>query len=221
MTVNCLEFRRAVGADPNHASAEALAHRAQCPACEKYAQEMQRLNGLIKRALEVPVRAERKAANNTRWYAMAASMVLAIGIGATFLFLSYSGPSLAKDLAKHIEHERGELTSTERRISSELVDGTLRAKGMHLAHPVDDVSYVQSCPIRGESVPHLIVQTGNGPVTVMILPKESTDKTARFDENGYRGVLVPLQRGSLAVLAGDDATIDTVAEKMKSAIAFD
>ena len=220
--MDCLEFRRTLGADPNHVSPEASAHRAQCAGCEKYAQEMLRLNGLIKRALEVPVRsAPKQKSIATRWYAMAASLVAAVGLAGAVWFLGYSEPSLASAVAKHIEHERSALSPTESRIASELIDGALRAKGMHLAQPMSDVSYVQSCPLRGDFVPHLVVQTPQGAVTVMILPKEPIEQTTRFEENGYRGVLVPMQRGSMAVLANDDATVDSVARKVKSAIAFE
>ena len=49
--MNCLEFRRAVGAEPHRITADAKAHMGECPTCAKYAQEMQRLDGLIKRAI--------------------------------------------------------------------------------------------------------------------------------------------------------------------------
>jgi hypothetical protein len=50
-------------------------------------------------------------------------------------------------------------------------------------------------------VPHLVVQTAMGPITVMVLVHDSVSK-APFDEEGYRGVIVPVPgHGSLAVLA--------------------
>jgi hypothetical protein len=220
--VNCLEFRRTLGADPNHMSPESSAHRAECPACEKYAQEMLRLNGLIKRALEIPVRSERKAPTvRTRWYAMAASVVLAIGLGGVFLFLSYSKPSLANDVAKHVEHEKFTLTPTETRISAELVNGALRAKGMLLTQPLENVSYAESCFLRGDLVPHFVVQTETGPVTVMIMPKETVKTATPFEEDGYRGILLPMRRGSMAVISSDLTTANSVADKVKSAIAWE
>lgn len=221
--MNCLEFRRAVGADPNYSSAEALAHRAQCPACEKYAQEMLRLDALIKRALEIPVRASsRKAsASPQRWLALAASVVLVIGFGAAFWFLSYAPPSLADAVVAHLNHEPDAMSPSEARISAEQLNAALKTKGMHLDKPLDNVSYVQSCLIRGDFVPHLVVQTARGPVTVILLPKESVSGAQKFEEQKYRGVLIPMTRGSFAVVATDPALVDSVADVVKSTISVD
>ena len=74
------------------------------------------------------------------------------------------------------------------------------------------VSYARSCRFRGRMVPHLVVQTEMGPVTVMVLVHESVAKPVPFDEQGYRGVIVPVPgHGSLAVLArGQDADLNAV-----------
>ncbi len=230
--MNCLEFRRAIGADPNDASAESLAHRTECATCAKYAQEMLRLNGLIKRALDVPVRpvksvtmkgVTRSSPERTqrmRWYATAASFLFLVGVGGALWFLGYPRASLASDVVAHIAHEPQALTITASRVSAELLDGALRAKGMHLVKPMNDVSYLQSCVIRGKLVPHLVVQTDRGPVTVIILPQENIPGPERFDEQQYHGELVPMEHGSMAVIANDSSIVDTVAKKVRESIAW-
>jgi len=223
MIVNCLEFRRALGADPNHISAEAQAHRAECPTCEKYAQEMLRLNGLIKRALEVPVPLgqplQMPVRIQPRWYAIAASILVALSvtIGALW-FVGYPRESLASDVVKHMAHEPHAMTLSQARVSAELLDGALKAKGLRLSQPMDDVSYLQSCFIRGRFVPHLVVQTERGPVTVLLLTSERVEQTERFDEQQYHGVLMPASWGSVAVVATDAAVIDAVAEKARTVV---
>jgi hypothetical protein len=225
MTVNCLEFRRALGADPNHANAESLTHRAACPACEKYAQEILRLNGLIKRALEVPVPEAQPlpipVRTQPRWYALAASILLALSatIGALWL-AGYPRESLAMDVVKHMAHEPQAMTPTQARVSAELLAGALKAKGLQLSQPMDDVSYLESCLIHGHFVPHLVVQTARGPVTVLLLTEEKIQSTERFDEQQYHGVLVPMPRGAMAVIATDASVVDLVAEKISGAVGF-
>jgi hypothetical protein len=45
------------------------------------------------------------------------------------------------------------------------------------------------------------VQTPSGPVTVMVLVHESVSRPTQFDEQGYRGTIVPMPgHGSIAVL---------------------
>jgi hypothetical protein len=82
------------------------------------------------------------------------------------------------------------------------------------------ISYAQSCWFRGRYVPHLVVQTPDGPVTIMVLPDEESDRRVAFAEQGYHGVLVPTQRGSLAVLARDDRDLDAVVNQALAAIAY-
>jgi hypothetical protein len=66
------------------------------------------------------------------------------------------------------------------------------------------VSYAASCAFRGHRVPHLVVQTPSGPVTVMVLVHESVSRPTQFDEQGYRGTIVPMPgHGSIAVLMQD------------------
>jgi hypothetical protein len=220
--VNCLEFRRALGADPNHAGAESLAHRSACAACEKYAQEMLRLNGLIKRALEIPVPTKREiaiTAPRANWYAMAASVLLVLGatIG-TLWFLGYPRQSLAAAVVNHLAGEPAAMTATQSRVSAQLLDGVLRAKGLHLVKPMDAVSYLQSCEIRGHIVPHLVVQTDRGPVTVLLLTEEKIAAIQRFDEQQYHGILVPMTHGAMAVIATDASIVESVAAQVKAAV---
>jgi hypothetical protein len=74
------------------------------------------------------------------------------------------------------------------------------------------VSYANSCGFRGHQVPHLVLQTEAGPVTVMVLVHERSPKPVEFDEQGYRGVIVPVPgHGSLAVLTrGSSTDIETI-----------
>jgi hypothetical protein len=74
------------------------------------------------------------------------------------------------------------------------------------------VSYASSCSFRGHTVPHLVVQTELGPVTVMVLTHETIRSAMRFNEQGYRGVIIPVRgHGSLAVLErGPDTDIKAV-----------
>ena len=53
--MECLEFRRAAGADPLHVSVEAAAHRDGCPKCAEFLRQTLVLDERILAALRVPV----------------------------------------------------------------------------------------------------------------------------------------------------------------------
>lgn len=225
--MNCQEFRRALGADPNLDSVETRAHIASCPACEQYAQEMLRLNGLIKRALTVPAPEQKQfvapigggAQSMSSWYAMAASIVLAVAVVLSVIwFAGFPRESIASQVVAHLAHEPYAMTPTEARVSAEVLDGALQAKGLKLAEPMNDVSYVQSCVLRGHFVPHLVVQTEQGPVTVMLLVEEQINEAERFVEAQYQGVLVPTKKGGMAVIADDVMLAERVADRVQAAI---
>jgi succinyl-CoA synthetase beta subunit len=95
---------------------------------------------------------------------------------------------------------------------------------MHLSGEAGAVSYASSCEFRGHVVPHLVVQTAQGPVTVMVLVHEAAAKEVQFDERGYRGVIVPLAgHGSIALLMrSSDArmNVEEVAARVREAIVW-
>jgi hypothetical protein len=108
--------------------------------------------------------------------------------------------------------------------SSKLQD-VLRDSHVRLAAGAGMVSYANSCEFRGHQVPHLVIQTEAGPVTVMVLVHEPVSKPVQFDEQGYRGVIVPVAgHGSLAVLtrgpATDIKTVEEIAHRVLDSIVW-
>jgi hypothetical protein len=92
--------------------------------------------------------------------------------------------------------------------------------GIRLKPDAMHVSYASGCQFRGHVIPHLVVQTGRGPVTVMVLADETAHgKPERFDEGGYRGVVVPAPRGALVVL-GQDGDVKSVAATVLDALDY-
>jgi hypothetical protein len=193
---------------------------------------MLHLDKLIGRALHVPVKLKPvplSEANNiatlptrpriARWYAMAASVsiILCSAIGAVWL-LSYSPETLAHDVAQHMRHEPDAMTPSEARVATQLLDEVLKAKGLQLTQPLRNVSYLETCLIRGHFVPHLVVQTDQGPVTVLLLTEETVNEKRNFDEQEYHGVLMPGARGALAVIASDTALVESVAAQVNAAV---
>ena len=232
--MNCSELRREIGADPNHASPASLEHRASCEACERYAQEMLRFDALLRRAMSVPV-PEKSAAGTVRaigsrgtgvtrqrprWFAMAASALLSLGIVVGILLVGTSQTTLAKDIVAHIEHEPFALRSTDLRVEAQELETLLRAKGLRLLKPIDNISFLNDCPFRGGLAPHFVVQTNTGPITVILMMDVQTDNRRAFDEGGFHGVLAPLGKGSLAVLANETNLIDDVVNQVQSSIAW-
>jgi len=203
--MNCLEFRRAAGADPQHLESDALEHARTCAACARYHAEILELDARIARALAVPVPdAGARTANSShhprrqRLFAIAASLLLAIGVG-TAGWLLFPRESLAAEVVGHMREEP-QAWMPHPPVAEALLDAVLKRSGARFSAAPGPLTYVQSCWFRGHYVPHLVLKTDSAPVTLMLLRHESVKARTEFDEGGYRGVLLPVGRGSVAVL---------------------
>lgn len=231
--MNCLEFRRAAGADPEHLGAEALAHRDACPQCAQYLQSIRHLDATIFKALNVSVEPQpamtrtapprvaqavrASLGNRNRWYALAASVAGGVAIGA-LLWASGSRDALAKDAVQHMAHESKSMVVTRVPADPAQVRDVLARDGVRLRSNPGLVTYVMSCSFRGHEVPHLVVQTAEGPVTVLVLRDEKVSRARKFHEQGYAGTIEPSGPGSIAVIGGTDEQVREAVERLDDSL---
>jgi hypothetical protein len=225
--MECLEFRRAAGADPCHLDAGAEAHRDGCPRCAEFLRQTLALDEKVLAALRIPVpevgarpwrpsAAVRPLVDHRRWLALAASIVGGVAIGS-LLWVSSPRESLATALVEHMDHEP-EALGAETPADPARVERVLGRGGIRLKPGIGAVSYANTCPFRGRRVPHLVVQTDAGPVTVIVLGNEKVEAPVRFDEQGYSGTIMPAGPGSIAVVGTAHANLDQVAGQVLAAV---
>lgn len=227
--MQCLEFRRAAGADPRHPGAEALEHARGCPGCAAHLRELRLLDERILAALSIPVpepaasvpaRSAVRVAlarDRRRWMALAASIVAGVLVG-TLLWLAAPRSSLASALVGHLDHEPGVMVVATQPVDAARLAEVLDRGGLSLRGDRVRVSYAQTCWFRGHFVPHLVVQTARGPVTVMVLRDERVDAPRRFREGGFAGTILPLATGSVAVIGAQRDGLDEIAASLRDAI---
>ena len=227
--MQCLEFRHAAGADPRHLDAAAREHSDTCPKCAEFLRQTLALDERILAALRVPVPEPGVAAvgpnvvafpriERRRWMALAASILGGVAIGS-LLWVSAPRASLAEDVVRHLGHEPGAMVRTSAPEDASKVQRVFERGGMRLAPDAGLVSYAQTCRFRGARVPHLVVQTDAGPVTVMVLPDEKVAAPVQFAEGGYSGTILPAGPGSVAVLGHQSRQVlDQVANRVVAAV---
>ncbi len=224
--MNCLDFRRRVGAEPFAYGGEIAAHRRDCPACARYQDELQAMDGLVGRALAVETArigrtkpAEpsfRPAITNRRLLAVAASLVVGLSVGLVLL-VSVPRTSVAREVMDHIFHEPGTMAATAPLAPADLAS-VLGPDGTRLRPEIGDVTFAARCLFDGRIVPHLVVRTPEGPVTVLMLRHRRLREPVEIDEQGYRGLVLPAPRGSIAVAGQGIANADDVARKVFDAV---
>ncbi len=233
--MDCATYRRSVMADPREPDAALREHRETCRECTLFTEKLLSFESRLERAARVglaeaaaaPLRARaapRAAVYRRSWLAMAASVLLALVVAGA-LWLASPGPSLAADVVTHMGGEPGAWLQTDVPVPGPELQSVLKDSRVRLGAGAGVVSYASSCAFRGHHVPHLVIQTESGPVTVMVLVHERVQKPVSFDEQGYRGVIVPVAgHGSLAVLthgaSTDLKTVELIAAQVLDSISW-
>jgi hypothetical protein len=223
--IDCAAYRRALLADPRDPDPGLREHRGTCHDCTAFTERLMRFESRLGQALRVAApSAKSRAARGRSWLALAASVLLAVLV-AGGLWLSVPDRSLAADVVAHMQEEPQAWRRTDVPVPGPALADVLRDSHLRLAPGAGLVSYANSCGFRGRVVPHLVMQTASGPVTVMVLIHEHSSKPVQFDEQGYRGVIVPIPgHGSLAVLTRgpdtDPKTIQRIAAQVQSSIVW-
>ena len=232
------EARLLIGGDPQTVPPELAEHLAGCPECAQFQREMTALDANIRRALElappgaapapspaavvsgvyaetvIRASAARKRARPWSGWALAASVGLVSVLGVWVLRPS---DSLAHDVVKHVQYESNSWTSDEHVTPADVTD-TLAQAGVAIDTGSDKVMYAHSCMFHGHVVPHLVVSTPRGRVTVMVLRYENVTRRISFHEDGMTGVIIPAPHGSMAVLMQGDENIEAVAQQMQQSV---
>jgi Protein of unknown function (DUF3379) len=218
------DYRRAIMSDPNDPDPKLRAHRESCPECNHYTKELERFEQRLERALRVDLPKAAAPARPWRFLAIAASVLLGLAV-AGGVWLALPQPTLAADVVAHMAGEPDAWRRTDVPVADPELDTVLRDSNLKLKSDAGIVSYAQSCRFRGHHVPHLVVQTPSGPVTVMVLVHEPVSRPVKFDEQGYRGTIVPVPgHGSIAVLMQDSgagsADIVRIASQVNDSIVW-
>lgn len=210
MSMDCLEFRQIVGADPARREAALAEHRLACPACREFAASQERLSLRIGSALRMPVPGELEArilwrqANarprRIRNFSIAATLLLSLGIGF-FTYMTLGPAALGKDVIAHIHHEPELLLPTSALAEPQRVNAVLNRGGYRVSGELGHVSHAGLCPFRGRLVPHLVMNVDGEPVSVLLLPHETVSRAQGIHEDGFDGIILPSGDGSIAIVA--------------------
>ncbi|CAN5133581.1 hypothetical protein BH24PSE2_BH24PSE2_23610 [soil metagenome] len=226
-TMNCLEFRRRCGADPGCDAPEFEEHLGNCRGCAAFAAELRALDGLILEALRIEARDDARkavahappAARPRQWAAlsMAASVVLAIALAAG-LWLSAPRTTLAGEVVAHVLHEPQAFATPALHVSEQEVAAVLGITEAALDAKVWRATYATICPFRGQTIPHLVLDTDQGQVTVLVLRDEPVADAVPIDGPGLQGMIVPLGKGSVAILGREPIDLDAIQSQIFAAL---
>lgn len=221
--MNCLEFRKQIGAEPGSLSAELKEHRSECQACAAFAIEMSVLEEMIVEALQIDVPAPgaktqvSRVRTLPRWAGLAASFLLVVGL-STAVWVALPQSSLAEAVIEHMHHEPNAMVRTPVEVDTGKLADVLSDYGASINPRAETVTYVRHCYFRMKFVPHLVIQGDDGPVMVLLIPDEFVDGPTSITEEGFSGMIYPHANGSIAVVGTDGEDIDLAAKRILEAV---
>lgn len=224
--MDCLEFRRRLGAEPHAHDAELDAHRKQCASCSAAWERAQQAENDLFAALQMPVPAglaervlltqatgERRQQGRRRIIALALAASLVAAVGGSLLWRQLDARTLPALAVAHMPEEIHSLELT-RPISAQAIEAGFAGRGLQLQGPLpSDVTYVHDCPVGPYLTVHLVSRVGDTSVAVLYVPGKQGGAAYDFHRGDWRGRVVQLQRGQLVMLTDQSGkqSFDTVA----------
>jgi len=155
-------------------------------------------------------------AGSRGWLAMAASLVAGVLVAAT-LWVSWPEPTLAAEVFDHATHEPGAWTA-DQVVPEAALAGVLDASGARMRPGAGTVTFAKRCFFDRHWVPHLVVQTEAGPVTVFLLGHREVAGETRLEGEGVSAIVMPAPRGSIAVVGRDMPGLEAVARQVFASV---
>lgn len=234
--MNCEEFKEAIAAEPS-ATFEGAEHAAVCEPCAAFAADIQAFNEKIAKALAIdvpefempslgaveddkvvnlPFTKNRKVFD---WIAIAAGFALAAIIAVQLLGTPPSDRlSLEDEILAHIDHEPGAFRETENPVSDEWLTRVVNPAVGAMDRGVGLITYAQSCVINGRTVPHLVLQGRDGPITLILMPDEMIDMARTFMGESVTGVIIPHGDGSIAIVGESEQYIEEIEQRVVESV---
>ena len=139
---------------------------------------------------------------------IAASVMLAVSL-TLMLPETINSAQLSQQIISHVQNDTHAL-NVRMSVPKNSIDTMLASYGGKLEGPIGNVSFLGHCIIGEHTGIHLVLNTRQGQVTVILLPTQTISNSHSFNDRQFTGVVYPSQKGSIAILT------DNIAEHAES-----
>ena len=228
--MNCLDYRRTLLAGDGETDAMRV-HRLDCQTCADLYREQAAVESELRAALEVPLpegfagRIDRslhgrarvqslQAPDRRRFLAAAAVGAGAIGLGWYAWFGRDDPMAMAciqfvmKDETKSIM--MGAMPRAE--AAAALAD----SPPLERLDRIGKVMHVGPCPFEGGTAYHVVLMVPQDKVTLLVMPGTPMTGRRRASHDGMVASVVPLRKGSVGIVGGSAAVVESVAGAIRA-----
>lgn len=224
--MNCLEFRRLKLADPRQPGLAAAEHAAHCETCRAFARRTDEIEarlageivgpvpeGLADRVL-LRVGAEHRLP--LRLAALAAAVLLSLAAGRLER-PGAAGGEAARSAIAHVRHEPEALKARQAVAEGELVR-VAAAGGARLAGSLGRLRYLRNCPVPGGTGWHVVMDTGHGPATLILVPGVRLAAGGSARDERWLARTQPAGSGYYALVAESPAALAEAGRRVRQAL---
>lgn len=230
--MNCLEFRRTHTTGPSSPTREHLEHARECESCRAYllrsGEFEQRLEGamqvevpqnltsriLLKQSFEKPTRS---LVWRRRLYALAASVLLALGLIGTMSYIRNLPPPLEREVV-HLINQAAHTLQTRGPVNADELVAQLRSVGFEVDGQIPDLTFAGRCYVRGKLSGHLVMKGNLAPVTVLLMSNETVTRRVSFASGAWQGVIIPSGRGAMAVVGVPGEALEGFEDRIRAVV---
>lgn len=218
--MNCLEFRKAVLAEPRRPGSDAAAHAAQCVACAQFLERALQFEDALARALRVDAprdlseRLLEKRAARWRWMAAAAMLLAAVALA--FLLGAPRSDPVALAAIDFVVFDEAQAIAVARPADRQVLAGVSRKMRVSLPEQLGEIHYICVYPFAGGGAHHVLVDTPLGKVTLLLMPEVPLASRTTASARGLSAAIVPAAVGSVAIIGESSRGIARVETLLKS-----
>lgn len=231
MSMSFPEFKELLGADPLSREPETLLARKSAPEFEQAAAEAEAFEEKLQAAMNFPLATgaltdEILAIPRTSsrripaWMAIAASLVLVAGVAGTMMDGLVQPDTVEEYVAQHFNHDGEKLLARAGAVvGADQVQEVLAGWGLEAGPELlGRVTYIRKCFTMDGLGAHMIVQTSDGPVTLIIMPKTAVTDRELVEFDGMQAHLVALGTSSAAIIGRADQSVEHFDQLVRDAI---
>jgi hypothetical protein len=207
--MDCITYRRKKLATPQDASPEMISHAQTCRECVAFTGQLNAFEQDLHAALHVPVSEglaekiilRRGTAHwfKAAWLPMAAAVMITLAILVTFN-QAPSGDGFARKFITHVLSEPN-IVATDGQVETDALRLAFANFGGRIDNDLGEVIYLNRCQIAGVESTHVQVSTSAGDAALLLRPGRKADVETPEVYEGQAVVIVPVPRGSLAIVA--------------------
>jgi hypothetical protein len=235
MSMNFSEFKKLLGADPLNRDPEILRARASGPEFEKAARQAEIFEASLESAARFAVdadalvegilaaRDEQKRGHSwqrTGWLALAASVVLVSGM-VVYMWDGLVQPDTVEAyVQQHYGHD-GEkmLAKAGAPVDAAEVSRIMAKWGMEATPELAGrVTFIKRCITMDGMGAHMIVQTDQGPVNLIVMPKTPVNDRQLVQFGEMQAHLVSLGSASAAIIGRNDQSVSGLDQLVRRTI---